>query len=599
MISGVHFESNQEWLIQRMRSLGYSCDTKGICYGVSLMAMQAFLANDFDSFVNRLILIQKIPPDKFAKYFEKIKAKREKIIHQIKMAGETAYGKLTSEQSKCLENEEIFQEKIKALHITLDHLIAEQKILKNDRDSEFNRRSKQLLHSAYIQLAIDNEFLKLSIEERLELDIPNFFEGIVLYQNLGAHEDLFHKDTPTFGQNALRSFSLTMPKVLEKQGDLVKLTNFSGVYDDTSLFEYFDSLYNILLSAQQTLTLVLHSSDHSVCVNFEPNQKKQWLLIDINELKISIERISTNKIAQYINRAFSRNSVTAFTTEVFELMSKQNLTTKLIEQWKYDKTWIDIHVITDRKAEFSDSSGTSWLYLTARINDIEKVKLLLEKGADINASVDGGTTPLMIAVQNHHIKMVELLIENGAAVNVADEDGTTALMLASREDIEIVKLLLEKNADVNAVNNDGITPLATAAMYGSVEIVTLLLKNGANLNPANEAIMPPLRAAAEYGNTGVATLLLNNGADVNAVDEHGVTSLFIAAQNGHIEIVKILLDAKADGNLAFSSKADALMKFAKNNNVEQRMAALIDKKIPQGELSLFFNKKSANKYNCC
>ena len=56
---------SQEWLIERMQALGYQPNVKGICFGIAHMAMQAILANDYDSFYRRLQLINAIPTDQF------------------------------------------------------------------------------------------------------------------------------------------------------------------------------------------------------------------------------------------------------------------------------------------------------------------------------------------------------------------------------------------------------------------------------------------------------------------------------------------------------------------------------------------------------
>ncbi|KAL6689894.1 ankyrin repeat protein [Trichoderma pleuroticola] len=60
------------------------------------------------------------------------------------------------------------------------------------------------------------------------------------------------------------------------------------------------------------------------------------------------------------------------------------------------------------------------------------VRLLIEHGADINASVgELGRTSLHDAVAENDAKMVELLLENGADVSAVDGSGMTALQIAA------------------------------------------------------------------------------------------------------------------------------------------------------------------------
>jgi serine/threonine protein kinase len=113
--------------------------------------------------------------------------------------------------------------------------------------------------------------------------------------------------------------------------------------------------------------------------------------------------------------------------------------------------------------------------------DVEKVKKLLKKGADVNAKNFLGFTSLHIAASAGHIEVVKLLIENGANVNAKDNVGWTPLYNAAiYGHIEVVKLLIEKGADVNAKANYGTTPLHEAAYHGHIEVVRLLLEHGAD-----------------------------------------------------------------------------------------------------------------------
>ena len=75
-------------------------------------------------------------------------------------------------------------------------------------------------------------------------------------------------------------------------------------------------------------------------------------------------------------------------------------------------------------------------------------------------------TPLHIAASGNDLKKVSLLLEKGAEVNARSTDGLTPLMAAAGKSStpEIVQLLLEKGAEVNARNTHGMTPLTIAAM---------------------------------------------------------------------------------------------------------------------------------------
>jgi len=95
-------------------------------------------------------------------------------------------------------------------------------------------------------------------------------------------------------------------------------------------------------------------------------------------------------------------------------------------------------------------------------NDFEKVKILVNKGADVNFFNKDGYTPLIYSINKESdIKIVNFLINNGADVNFQDNttQGWTPLLLSGfyssiieLNDVEyynILKLLIDSNANWN------------------------------------------------------------------------------------------------------------------------------------------------------
>jgi ankyrin repeat protein len=100
------------------------------------------------------------------------------------------------------------------------------------------------------------------------------------------------------------------------------------------------------------------------------------------------------------------------------------------------------------------------------------VRLLIEKGADLNTPNKNGETPLYAVADNGHTDIVKLLVEKGADLNTPNKYGCTPLYaVALNGHTDIVKLLVEKGADLNTPNKDGETPLCTAVSWGHTEIV--------------------------------------------------------------------------------------------------------------------------------
>jgi len=115
---------------------------------------------------------------------------------------------------------------------------------------------------------------------------------------------------------------------------------------------------------------------------------------------------------------------------------------------------------------------------------VETVTLLLDSGADVNATDKDRGPPLVDAAGYAQTDVVIRLLERGANIRARDKHGNTALIVASCEcalstmnsTYDVVQVLVEKGADVNAHSNDGTTALMNAAGgFGGSAIVKLLL----------------------------------------------------------------------------------------------------------------------------
>ncbi|HTI10065.1 MAG TPA: ankyrin repeat domain-containing protein [Puia sp.] len=121
--------------------------------------------------------------------------------------------------------------------------------------------------------------------------------------------------------------------------------------------------------------------------------------------------------------------------------------------------------------------GFSLLGFACFFGQVTVARYLVEKGAAIDApSVNSfKVAPIHSAAAISSYPLVKLLVEKGADVNARQQGNFTALHAAAGHGVpEIVRLLLENGADAGAVTDAGETPLFLAEKNGHAEVAELI-----------------------------------------------------------------------------------------------------------------------------
>ncbi len=117
-------------------------------------------------------------------------------------------------------------------------------------------------------------------------------------------------------------------------------------------------------------------------------------------------------------------------------------------------------------------SGESALMIACLLGDGSLVRLMVERGADVNTS---GWTPLAYAATNGHTRIVQYLVDHSASINAAAPNGTTPLMMAAYfGHSATAKLLLERGADPSLKNQMGFTAQNLARQRGHKDTAKLI-----------------------------------------------------------------------------------------------------------------------------
>lgn len=207
------------------------------------------------------------------------------------------------------------------------------------------------------------------------------------------------------------------------------------------------------------------------------------------------------------------------------------------------------------------------------INSKADLKIMGTYRSGNNDGIDYNMTPLMVASYNNHDLIVKLLLDKGSDVNFINEYGANALFYSiARGNNEIAKLLLERGADANITASYGpygnITPLALASTLGLTDVISSLLIGKSNINFKMRDGRTALIWACIAGKNEAVNALISNAADLNIADNDGKTALMFAAENGDYISAEYLVNSGAYINISDKFKKTALMYAMENGNTE-------------------------------
>jgi ankyrin repeat protein len=232
------------------------------------------------------------------------------------------------------------------------------------------------------------------------------------------------------------------------------------------------------------------------------------------------------------------------------------------------------------------SGGTTALMMAAP--DVEKMTLLLDRGADVNARANTRYSALMVAAQYQEgDAAINLLLDRGAQVAtpatapvfnanpfflasyagnakslkrllaaggkldeamIAIGTSRTTPMLGAFKfgDMEVARTLLDLGAPIDFADGNGITMLGRAALNNDLELARMLIERGANVNVVDKQGMTPLLWASniDFGDSTMVELLLRSGAKPDARNKDGLTPLELARKFGHANLIPALEGTK-------------------------------------------------------
>lgn len=176
--------------------------------------------------------------------------------------------------------------------------------------------------------------------------------------------------------------------------------------------------------------------------------------------------------------------------------------------------------------------------------ELEAARTLLNNGANPDGDEQvPDSRPLLLAAHEGMTEMVRLLLDRGADLEIEDSIGGTALHWASaRNQLETVKFLLSRRAEIEKTGLEQVTPLHSAVSAGYLQMTQLLLDGNADINARDGNFgRTALILAARDSYVDILHELLARGADTRLRDREGLTALDWA-RRGHCDAIVAILE---------------------------------------------------------
>jgi ankyrin repeat protein len=241
---------------------------------------------------------------------------------------------------------------------------------------------------------------------------------------------------------------------------------------------------------------------------------------------------------------------------------------------------VNASIDLDERLKPTDALTMRLIHLAVAEGKIDVLRLLIDRGADLNVRNHDGRLPLHDCFELNHDDFAKILLEAGAA---PDACGAAAYGMHDQ-----LQQILKNDPETANDLTTGNSPLGWAAYGHQPRSATILFEHGA------VADRPPYDAyawgpAAMVASKDVARVLLEHGANPNWRDEEGNTPMHRVITSRLVldpaRFIQVLLDFGAEAsarNLEGKTPIDAaLLQAGKNAETYFPVRTIAPKKLEQ------------------
>src|SRR3990167_6892494 len=412
------------YMIDLMKSLGYQIDDKGMCHGIVMMGVQAFLSHELPKFKQRLKFIDTHHLDLF------------KQLNELK----TRLAILAADNKQ--------REQLQLLPQPISFTTEEEQLI--DTWAFFDGVALYFEPTRYFQQF--GESLPLHDTEKIsDLASSLPLDKLGGLKDIDAWPGMYTKDE-------LSHYLFLLDQYIRDGNQDIALTftsknhTIAFAYDaSTQQWLLMDSneLPPSVISVEKWAEIVATKFHESNIIGFET-------LIQCTGNHAS----AVKKIIENVKKDIVFQKLHEITVEKAKRVTSRNISLLHLAAKCGNKNIVQMLIDNKANINQAENNGVTPLFIAAHNGHKDIAKMLIDNGADINQAKNNGVTPLWIAAQNRHKDIVKMLIKNGANINQAKNNGATPLYIATQNGHkDIMKMLIKNGANINQAKNNGATPL--------------------------------------------------------------------------------------------------------------------------------------------
>jgi hypothetical protein len=344
-------------------------------------------------------------------------------------------------------------------------------------------------------------FMKLSSTDIALLDYANelyiFISSLLFVSNPGNYYQFRVQDGLLNIGDYQPLYQLLGPDkyFYQKKSNIQRVFSFAFVYKESELINTLDKV----LQAGDHVRL--GNTEHIMYLKVSDNKqkKRRYTLYDPNDENMPIENVRLGQLVAIIkdnlftyfsyDSTFMHVEISTYVKTNQKLKAPSRINTSLLVQsiFKSRKKQNDLNV--DARA----CDNTTSLIYAASVGDEASVKILLKRGADIEAKDNAGFSALSLAIMSGYVGVVKVLLEYNAIVKLSHM--ISAVQNGYYEIVEVIlPVLKEQGVAINQPDAKGNTLLSHAIKYQHPKIINLLQGKDDKYQVVASSLLKPIRA---------------------------------------------------------------------------------------------------------